>query len=368
MYVLISYCKEILIHNYCPQWYEDYIKSLIDNISIPVRIFSRADKANDTKGYTIYSCDNTINLNASCGEMLYFAISKIRYLLEHTNDFSISDCDEIYTFPSREDYINNIDLMIPVWKYTWNPPAWLLSYDEKKASFPKANRPFCWAHRGGGTYYPENSVEAIISSINMGADVMELDFRYTKDHRIILMHYDTLHQSTDWEYKHGKNGLPDSDYIIDWTYDEICQLRLKAGRNFDSEAITEYIVPTLEDVLRVCNNRTFFIMDKMNPWEEWETIYKCILTTKCYEPFAFAYKFPEEEVNRIRKSMMEEFGKTGPYFYWRRHAGSLERECLGPDQMLEVFKQFSEGKNTNIMTNYVKELVEYIDENYKEEV
>lgn len=227
---MILYCKEIVIHNYFPQWYDDFIRNLIESINIPVRIVSYTNKVKEIKGYSIYSYDNALNIDASCGEMLYLAFSKIKYMSEQSYDCTLSDCDEIYTFPSREEYINNIDLMIPVWKYTWKAPGWLLDYEEKKASFPKANRPFCWAHRGGGTYYPENSVEAIISSINMGADIMELDFRYTKDHRIILMHYDTLHQSTDWEYKHGKNGLPESDYIIDWTYDEICQLRLKVDR------------------------------------------------------------------------------------------------------------------------------------------
>ncbi len=64
--------------------------------------------------------------------------------------------------------------------------------------------------------------------------------------------------------------------------------------------------------------------------------------------------------------MLERFGKTGPYFYTRRHAGSLERECISEDEKQKVFSEFSTGRDTAIMTNYVQDLVEYIDRNFKE--
>ena len=62
--------------------------------------------------------------------------------------------------------------------------------------------------------------------------------------------------------------------------------------------------------------------------------------------------------------MIEKFGKTGPYFYWRKHAGSLEREVISADERLCVFREFSAGKDTAIMTNYVQDLIEYIDRNF----
>lgn len=332
---------------------------------IPVEIESDGDGFDCAKkGFVIKAVENVITITAEGGEMLFQALSKVIYFINSDESFEPSDVDEIFIFPKREEYIKNPDLFTPVWAYVWAPPAWLINYEEKKDSFPKHNRPFCWAHRGGGTYYPENSAEAVISSIYMGADVMELDFRYTLDKKVVLMHWETLHQSTDWDVKHGKNGLPESDKLEDWTLAQLRELRLKPGRYFTSDEGTEYLIPTLEDILRACEGRSFFIMDKMNPDKEWDTVYRAICETKCYEAFAFAYGMPEETVMKYRQEMLDKFGKTGPYFYWRKHAGSLERECLSDADRLAVFDQFSAGCDTNIMTNYVRELIEYIDEHY----
>jgi len=366
---LIRNWNKLCIYNFNPKEYSELCAELISKLPVDVILSSESSEISPTqKGYIISYKDNTIYVDAYNGEMLYLALSYINKCVLSDDIFTPEQLCEKVVFPSREEYVQCADCFIPVWKHIWTPPEWLLNYEEKKASFPKANRPMCWAHRGGGDYYPENSIEAIISSICMGADIMELDFRYTKDKKIVLMHYDTLHQSTDWEFKKGKNGLPESDYLADWTYEQLSQLRLKAGRKFRQTAITEYIVPTLEEVLKVCDGRAFFIMDKMNPAEEWPQVYDCICKTGCYEAFTFAYKMPEDMVITLQKEMLEKFGKTGPYFYLRKHAGSLERELISPTHRLAVFDEFSQGKDTAIMTNYVQELVTYIDERYKEEV
>lgn len=350
--------------------YKELIEKVISDMSTEVEILVQP-QVNDKdvikvkKGYVIKHIDDAIYVSASNSEMLFQALTSLKNkLLISLNGCNLKDVDEQYCFPERDEYIKDIELFTPVWKYVWTPPKWLMDYEEKKTSFSKANRPMCWAHRGGGEYYPENSIEAIISSIKMGADIMELDFRYTKDKKIILMHYDTLHQSTDWEEKHGKNGLPESDYVADWNYEEILQLRLKAGRLFNPEIVTEYIVPTLEEVLYVCNRHVFFVMDKMNPYKEWEAVLDCIERTGCYEAFAFAYQYPEEEARRVQEEMLLCYGATGPWFYDRRHSGSLERECLSEKERLKVFEEFSEYDNAAIMTNYVQELVLFIDERY----
>ncbi|MBR4956766.1 MAG: quinolinate synthase NadA, partial [Lentisphaeria bacterium] len=43
-------------------------------------------------------------------------------------------------------------------------------------------------HRCEYTYYPENTLEAVISAMKLGADFIEIDVRVTKDGVPILMH------------------------------------------------------------------------------------------------------------------------------------------------------------------------------------
>ena len=52
------------------------------------------------------------------------------------------------------------------------------------------------AHRADWRNFPENSLEAIESAIQMGVDIIELDIKKTKDGHIILMH-DTVPASVD---------------------------------------------------------------------------------------------------------------------------------------------------------------------------
>ena len=44
------------------------------------------------------------------------------------------------------------------------------------------------AHRADWRNYPENSLEAINSAIEMGVDMLEIDVQRTKDGVLILMH------------------------------------------------------------------------------------------------------------------------------------------------------------------------------------
>ena len=312
------------------------------------------------KGYEIVDKRGKITIAASNSEMLYVALTKVLYGEEQKN------YTESYQFPTREEYIKNPDTFVTAWEYLWSPPEWLLSYDEKQEAFNKHTRPMIWAHRGGSDYYPDNSIEAIISSIQMGADVMELDFRYTKDGVLVLIHDETLYSSTDWAKKKGKNGLPTSDKVQDWTYDELQQLNLKSGNVFSRLSTSEYKIPTLEEVLQVCEGRVFFVMDKINTYEEWDTIHSAITNTKCASAFAFAYKFPSSEVGKAQIQLKNEFGKCGPYFYLKKHSGDLETEALGTEQRLHVYDKCSSVSNAAIMTNYVRDLVEYVDRNYGE--
>lgn len=169
---------------------------------------------------------------------------------------------------TREEYISNPDLFLCNWTAEFNVPEWMLDFEEKWNAYRDPNgRMMAMHHRGDWWHYPENSIEGIISSVKMGADAIEVDLRLTKDNVVVLMHDETLLKTTDWSEKNGKNGLPESKYICDWTYEELCQLRLKDSYGV---LVTDYKIPTFMEVLQVCNERTILYLDKAGVWD-WNT-------------------------------------------------------------------------------------------------
>ena len=55
---------------------------------------------------------------------------------------------------------------------------------------------FVAMHRGDWRNFPENSKGAILSSIRLGADIVELDVHMTKDGRFVLNHDNTFDRTT----------------------------------------------------------------------------------------------------------------------------------------------------------------------------
>ena len=52
------------------------------------------------------------------------------------------------------------------------------------------------AHRGNWHNAPENSLQAIQNSIEMGVDMVEIDIRETKDGKLVLMHDQSIDRTT----------------------------------------------------------------------------------------------------------------------------------------------------------------------------
>lgn len=74
------------------------------------------------------------------------------------------------------------------------------------------------SHRGDWRNYPENSLAAMNSAINMGVDIIELDLALTKDSVLVVCHDRTLDRTTTGKGK-----------ISDMPLDSIRTLRLKTG-------------------------------------------------------------------------------------------------------------------------------------------
>ena len=103
------------------------------------------------------------------------------------------------------------------------------------------------AHRADWRNFPENSLEAIQSSIDMGVDMLEIDIQRTKDGVLILMHDHNLDRMT--------NGSGD---IAETTWEEISKLNLKDHQG----NMTSYKVAKLEDALNLCKDRIMINLDK----------------------------------------------------------------------------------------------------------
>lgn len=103
------------------------------------------------------------------------------------------------------------------------------------------------AHRADWRNFPENSLEAIQSSIDMGVDMLEIDVQRTKDGVLMLMHDHDLNRMT--------NGTGN---IAETTWEEISKLNLKDHQG----NLTEYKVAKLEDALNLCKDRIMVNLDK----------------------------------------------------------------------------------------------------------
>lgn len=97
------------------------------------------------------------------------------------------------------------------------------------------------AHRGFSACYPENTMASFRAAASAGADMIELDVRFTKDGLPVVSHDGRVNRCTNGKGK-----------ISDYTLREL--QKLDAGSWFHPDFSKEYI-PTLGEVLRFCKNK-----------------------------------------------------------------------------------------------------------------
>lgn len=113
-------------------------------------------------------------------------------------------------------------------------------------------------HRGDWRNFPENSIPAIESIIRMGADIMELDLKMTKDSVLVLSHDGTVTRCTNFSSVF-KNEPGKSARVKDLTLEEIKRLSLKRAHNI---AIDTLHMPTLREALLCCKDRICVNVDQ----------------------------------------------------------------------------------------------------------
>lgn len=103
-------------------------------------------------------------------------------------------------------------------------------------------------HRGGKDgHLPENSIESFQNVLDQMPAIFEIDPRLTRDSIIVLMHDETLDRTTNATGK-----------LADYTWEELRDVRLKNSEG----SITDYCIPSLEDVIRWSKGKTIINLDK----------------------------------------------------------------------------------------------------------
>ena len=189
-----------------------------------------------------------------------------------------SEKSEIFEMKNHFDF----DSFVPSWSSDRTPTAWLSNVDgsnfmEKAYALTATcskttalntgvTRITSQSHRGDVIYYSEGSLESIASCIWMGIDVVEIDVQKTKDGIIIWHHDTTLYDMTNAHQYVGKPGYPATYNISDWTYEQICDLRLLSGLGRNNPGgtftVTDYMIPTAYEVFQLCAGRVFIQIDE----------------------------------------------------------------------------------------------------------
>ncbi len=104
------------------------------------------------------------------------------------------------------------------------------------------------AHRGDWRNWPENSIPAIESVIEMGVDMVEIDVKRTRDSVLVLCH--------DWTLDRTTTG---SGAVSEYSLEELQAFDLKRGHGI---AIPGLKMPTLREALEVCKDRILVNVDQ----------------------------------------------------------------------------------------------------------
>lgn len=112
---------------------------------------------------------------------------------------------------------------------------------------PESKRVLVVAHRGDWRSWPENSLPAMQSAIDQGADIIELDIHMTADSVLVVCHDAKVDRTTT-----GRGR------ISELSYDSIASLSLRTGHGI----ATSLPMPTLREALELCRDKAVVNIDK----------------------------------------------------------------------------------------------------------
>lgn len=137
------------------------------------------------------------------------------------------------------------------------------------------------SHRGDWRNFCENSMEGILSAIDMGVDIVEIDLQRTKDGHLIIMHDETIDRTTTGKGK-----------ISELTLDSIQKVNLRNG----CAIATMQKVPTLEEVLVATKGKAMLNLDKADRY--FEQVMNLLKKTGTTRQIVMKGSKPAEEVKK----------------------------------------------------------------------
>ncbi len=147
---------------------------------------------------------------------------------------------------------------------------------------------FIISHRGDWRHYPENSLQAIQSCIEMGLDMVEIDIQQTKDGHLVLMHDATIDRTTNGKGK-----------VSDYTLVELKQFRLLSGMRRP----TNQQIPTLEEAMLLVKGKIMVNLDKCYNYAL--PAYKILQQTGTVQQAVFKGEHPIEKVQQDLGSILD---------------------------------------------------------------
>ena len=121
-----------------------------------------------------------------------------------------------------------------------------------------ANHIFICAHRGI-TYwsrqnqYPENCVPTIQKAIDLGADMVEIDVRTTKDGKLVVLHDESVKPVTNCTLSGSSAYIQNMSLSTAQSFN----MRMRDGNTYP-KVNGQYIhIPTLEQVLQACKDKIY---------------------------------------------------------------------------------------------------------------
>lgn len=97
---------------------------------------------------------------------------------------------------------------------------------------------------------PENSVAALRHCIALGVDVMETDIRRSRDGHLVIIHDASVDRTT--------NG---AGLVADLSLAQLKALRLRANEGGPAAAVTDQVMPTLDELLALANGQIVLNLD-----------------------------------------------------------------------------------------------------------
>ena len=145
------------------------------------------------------------------------------------------------------------------------------------------------AHRGGAAIAPENTIAAIEKALDIGAGMIEIDVRQTKDSVVVVLHDGSIDRTTD--------GTGDIDDLL---FDDLKDV--DAGDWFTG-AYKGQRIPTLEQVLDVVDGKARLLIEVKEGHKKYKGIEERIVQAihdKGAQSWCIVQSFERDVVTRVK--------------------------------------------------------------------